>query len=102
MAGQVSQIPRHRGIGQRDDVGKIHQRDIIEFRPADALRLQNPEQAGLVKLPLGFGRKTPRLLGLCGTFAEFRNKRVRALQHLRIRSVLTVWTPFQLKLVDFA
>jgi len=55
-----------------------------------------------VKLALGFGRKTPRLLGLCSTFAELRNKRVRALQHLCIGSVLTVWTPLQLKLMDFA
>jgi len=43
MAGQVGEIPRHRGIGQRDDVGEIHQRDIVEFRTADALRLKNSE-----------------------------------------------------------
>ena len=54
MAGQIRQIPRDRSIGKRDDVGKIHQRDVVEFRTADALRLKNSEQAGVVKLPLGF------------------------------------------------
>jgi hypothetical protein len=43
-----------------------------------------------MKLPLGFWRQPSHLFGGRGTLTELWNQRVRTLQHLGIRAVLTV------------
>ncbi|CKY47279.1 Uncharacterised protein [Mycobacterium tuberculosis] len=39
MTGQVCKIPCNRSIRQRDNVGKIDQRDVIQFSTSNTLGL---------------------------------------------------------------
>lgn len=96
MAREVCEIPCDRSIGQRNNIGEIDQRDIVQLSTSDALRLQNSEQTGLVKVLLGLRRKTPHLFSRCSAFSQFRNERMGTLQHLGIRVVLAARTPVQL------
>ena len=81
MAGEIGEIPRHRRIGLSQRIGAIDQRDVIELRAADALRLQDPEQTGVVQIALGFRRQAAQRLGPGGALAQFRDQRAGALDH---------------------
>ena len=64
VAGEIGKIPCHGSIGLPQRIGAIDQRDIIEFRAADAFGLHDPEQTGIVQITFGFRRQTPQLFGL--------------------------------------
>jgi hypothetical protein len=63
VARQISQIPGHRCVGATEQLGAINQSDVVELGAADPLRLEHPEQAGIVQVSLGFRRQMPQLLG---------------------------------------
>ena len=90
MAGEIGEIPRHRGVALPERIGAIDQRDIIEFGAADPLRLHDPKQAGLMQIALGLRRQTPQFLGFGGALAQLRNQRLGAGQHGRIGAVVRV------------
>ena len=81
VAGEIGEIPGHRRIALRERIGAIDQRDVVEFGAADALRLHDPEQAGIVQIALGLRRQTPQLLGPGSALAQARDQRPGAVDH---------------------
>ena len=61
MAGQVGEIPGYGSVTLSKQLGAIDQRDIVELGAPDALRLNEPEQACVVQITLGFRRISPSL-----------------------------------------
>ena len=70
VAGEIGEIPRHRRIRLRERIGAIDQRDVIEFGAADALRLHDPEQAGIMQIALGLRRQASQFFGPGGAIAQ--------------------------------
>ena len=92
MAGQIGEIPGDRRIGLSEQLGAIDQRNIIEFRAAYPLRLQDPEQASIVQIPLSFRRQAPQFLGPRRAIAQLRHECLGPGDHRRIG------TPFRIEL----
>ena len=75
MARKVRQRPRRGCVGHGDRFGEVDERHVVEFGAADPLGLQNPEQAGRMKILLGLRWQPPQLFRPCGPLAQLRHER---------------------------
>ena len=71
-------------------IGAIDQRDIVEFRAPDPLRLHDPEQTGVMQIAFGLRRQTPQLLSPGSAIAQFWNERFGTGNHGRIGAIVRI------------
>lgn len=81
MAGEVREIPRDGCIALAQQFCTIDQRDIVELAASHPFRLNDPEQACIVQIALGFGRQSPQLFGARRPVAKLRDERSGAGRH---------------------
>ena len=83
MTGQVGEIPGHGSVAFAEQFGAIDKRDVVEFRAADPLRLNDPEQARFMQIALGLRRQPTQFFGPRRPVSKLGDKGVGAGRHGR-------------------
>ena len=91
VAGEIGKIPCHRRIGPPDRFRAVDESDIVELGAAHPLRLQDPEQTGVVQIPLGLRWQTPQLLGPRGALAQLGDQRFGPADHGGVGALIHLW-----------